>query len=75
MQTAKNIYFPHILWELCTVYSKGRGEGGLNSKIRPCVEGLFLAYLLASTHYIKIEIHDKGFDLHLASEIRTQWSG
>lgn len=48
MQTARNRYFPRKSWELCTAYSKGggRGSGGLNSKIRPCVEELFLAYLL-----------------------------
>ena len=29
MQTARNGYFPHKSWELCTAYSKGVEGGGL----------------------------------------------
>jgi hypothetical protein len=32
----------------------GRGSGGLSPKIRPCVEDLFLAYLLRECHDIRI---------------------
>lgn len=58
MWTAKNRYFPHRSWKLCTTYSKGggRGEGGLSSKIRPCVEELFLAYLLSLQPEFQLEL-------------------
>jgi hypothetical protein len=35
MQAARNRYFPHNSWELCTAYSKrGRGRGGLEALAR-----------------------------------------
>src|SRR5882762_6575117 len=46
MWTAKNRYFPHRSWELCTAYSKGGREGGgleaLARKFDPVSKSCFL---------------------------------